>query len=189
MIISRRDDSVSFVNIPTSETTLYIVKRLLQALLTLFLASALSFTIIQLAPGDYLDTLRNNPQISPERLAELQQQFGLDQPPIIQYWRWLVRVVTRFDFGESFVYFRPVTSLLKERISATLLLAVSSIIITWAIALPLGIISAVKQNTLVDRVLRVLSYLGQGFPSFITALILLFFAQLTSPPISHWRHD
>ncbi len=181
MITSRRDDSVSFVNILTSETTLYIVKRLLQALLTLFLASALSFTIIQLAPGDYLDTLRNNPQISPERLAELQQQFGLDQPAIIQYWRWLVRVVTRFDFGESFVYFRPVTSLLKERISATLLLAVSSIIITWAIALPLGIISAVKQNTLVDRVLRVLSYLGQGFPSFITALVLLFFAQLTSP--------
>ena len=181
MIIARRDDSVSFVNILTSETTLYIVKRVLQGILTLFLASALSFAIIQLAPGDYLDTLRNNPQISPERLAELQQQFGLDQPAIIQYWRWLVRVVTRFDFGESFVYFRPVTSLLKERISATLLLAVSSIIITWAIALPLGIISAVKQNTLVDRVLRVLSYLGQGFPSFITALILLFFAQLTSP--------
>ncbi len=181
MIIARRDDSVSFVNILTSETTLYIVKRVLQGILTLFLASALSFAIIQLAPGDYLDTLRNNPQISPERIAELQQQFGLDKHPLIQYWRWLVRVVTRFDFGESFVYFRPVTSLLKERIGNTLLLAVSSIIITWAIALPLGIISAVKQNTLVDRVLRVLSYLGQGFPSFITALILLFFAQLTSP--------
>ncbi len=181
MITSRRDDSVSFLNILTSETTLYIVKRVLQGILTLFLASALSFAIIQLAPGDYLDTLRNNPQISPERLAELQQQFGLDQPPLIQYWRWLVRVVTRFDFGESFVYFRPVTSLLTERMGNTLLLAISSIIITWSIALPLGIISAVKQNTLVDRVLRVLSYFGQGFPSFITALILLFFAQLTSP--------
>ncbi len=181
MMISRRDDSLSFISIFTSETTLYIVKRVLQALLTLFLASALSFAIIQLAPGDYLDTLRNNPQISPERLAELQQQFGLDQPAIIQYWRWLVRVITRFDFGESFVYFRPVTSLLTERMGATLLLAVSSIIITWAIALPLGIISAVKQNSFVDRALRVLSYLGQGFPSFITALILLFFAQLTSP--------
>ena len=181
MITYSRDNSVSFLNILTSETTLYIVKRVLQGILTLFLASALSFAIIQLAPGDYLDTLKNNPQISPERIAELQQQFGLDKPPIIQYWRWLVRVVTRFDFGESFVYFRPVTSLLTERIGNTLLLAISSIIITWAIALPLGIISAVKQNTLVDRVLRVLSYLGQGFPSFITALILLFFAQLTSP--------
>jgi len=181
MTISRRDDSISFTRLLTSETTLYIVKRLLQALLTLLLASALSFAIIQLAPGDYLDTLRNNPQISPERLEELQRQFGLDKHPVLQYWSWLVRVVTRFDFGESFVYFRPVTSLLKERIGNTLLLAISSIVITWAIALPLGIISAVKQNTFVDRALRVLSYLGQGFPSFITALVLLFFAQLTSP--------
>ena len=181
MTISRRDNSISLLSILTSETTLYIVKRLLQALLTLLLASALSFAIIQLAPGDYLDTLRNNPQISPERLEELQRQFGLDKSPVRQYWSWLVRVVTRFDFGESFVYFRPVTSLLQERILNTLLLAISSIIITWAIALPLGIISAVKQNTLVDRSLRVLSYLGQGFPSFITALVLLFFAQLTSP--------
>ena len=164
-----------------NETTLYVTKRLLQALLTLFLASALSFAIIQLAPGDYLDTLKNNPQISPERIAELQQQFGLDKPPLEQYGRWLWRVITRFDFGMSFVYFRPVSSLLLERIPATLLLAVASIIITWAIALPLGIIGAVKQNTIVDKFLRVLSYVGQGFPSFITALLLLIFAQYTSP--------
>ena len=168
-------------NLLLNETTLYIVKRLLQALLTLFLASALSFAIIQLAPGDYLDTLKNNPQISPERIAELQQQFGLDKPPVVQYGRWLWRVITRFDFGTSFVYFRPVSSLLLERIPATLLLAVASIIITWAIAIPLGIVSAVKQNTLVDKFLRVLSYVGQGFPSFITALLLLIFAQYTSP--------
>ncbi|MBE9169028.1 ABC transporter permease [Pleurocapsales cyanobacterium LEGE 06147] len=166
-----------FVN----ETTLYIVKRLLQAILTLFLASVLSFTIIQLAPGDYLDTLRNDPQISPERLAQLSQQFGLDQPPLVQYWRWLVRVVTHFDFGTSFVYMRPVSSLLIERIPATLLLAIASIIITWAIAIPLGIVSAVKQNTLIDKILRFISYFGQGFPSFITALLLLFVAQITSP--------
>jgi peptide/nickel transport system permease protein len=166
-----------FVN----ETTFYIVKRLLQAILTLFLASILSFAIIQLAPGDYLDTLKNDPQISPERLAQLSQQFGLDQPPIIQYWRWLVRVVTHFDFGTSFVYMRPVSSLLIERIPATLLLAIASIIITWAIAIPLGILSAVKQNTLIDKILRFISYFGQGFPSFITALLLLFVAQITSP--------
>jgi peptide/nickel transport system permease protein len=165
----------------TGETTLYILKRLLQAILTLFLASALSFAIIQLAPGNYLDTLKENPQISPERLAELTKQFGLDKPPLLQYWRWLVRVVTKFDFGTSFVYFRPVSALLRERIPATLLLAIASIIITWAIAIPLGIISAVQQNSLLDRVLRVVSYFGQGFPSFITALILLIFAQYTSP--------
>ncbi len=166
---------------PKSETTLYIVKRLSQAALTLLLASALCFAIVELAPGNYLDTLKENPQISPERIAELTKQFGLDQPAIVQYWRWLVRIITRFDFGESFVYFRSVSSLLAERIPATLLLAVSSITITWAIAIPLGIISAVRQNTPIDKTLRVLSYFGQGFPNFITALIFLFFAQYTSP--------
>lgn len=165
----------------TSETFLYVTKRLLQAILTLFLASALSFAIIQLAPGDYLDTLRQNPQISPERIEELRRQFGLDQPAYVQYWRWLVRVVTQGDFGESFVYFRPVSELLWERIPATLLLAVASIIVTWAIALPLGIIAAVNQNRPADRLLQVFSYTGQGFPSFITALLLLILAQYTSP--------
>lgn len=164
-----------------SETTLYIFKRLLQAGLTLLLASALCFAIVELAPGDYLDTLKENPQVSPERITELTQQFGLDQPPFIQYCRWLWRVITRFDFGESFVYFRSVSSLLVERIPATMLLAIASIIITWAIAIPLGILSAVKQDSRIDKILRVLSYLGQGFPSFITALIFLVIAQFLSP--------
>jgi len=172
---------MGFLRIVTSETFLYIVKRLLQALLTLFLASALSFAIIQLSPGNYLDTLRQNPKISPERIEELRQQFGLDQPAYKQYLRWLVRVVTQGDFGESFVYFRSVSSLLWERIPATLLLAISSIIVTWAIAIPLGIIAAVKQSRFADRALQVISYTGQGFPSFITALILLIIAQYTSP--------
>lgn len=165
----------------TSETFLYISKRFLQGLLTLLLASLLSFAIIQLAPGSYLDTLQQNPKISPETLKELKIQFGLDQPWYIQYSRWLWQVVSRFNFGQSFVYSRSVSSLLLERVPATLLLAISSIIITWAIALPLGIISAVKQNTVLDRVLRVVSYFGQGFPSFITALVLLIVAQNVSP--------
>ncbi len=164
-----------------NETLLYVLKRLGQAILTLFLASALCFAIIQLAPGDYLDTLRLNPQISPERLEELIKQFGLDKSPLVQYGRWLGRVVTHFDFGTSFLYWRPVSSLLLERIPATLLLAIASIIVTWAIAIPLGIISAVKQNSTLDKLLRVLSYFGQGFPSFITALLLLFVAQNLSP--------
>ncbi len=171
----------SFQNVLTNETSLYVFKRLSQGALTLLLASALCFFIVELAPGNYLDTLKENPQITPERIAELTQQFGLDKPPIIQYFRWLWRVVSRLDFGQSFVYFRSVSSLLVERIPATLLLALSSIIITWAIAIPLGILSAVKQNTAVDKVLRVLSYFGQGFPSFITALIFLVIAQFLSP--------
>ncbi|BAZ27321.1 binding-protein-dependent transport systems inner membrane component [Kalymmatonema gypsitolerans NIES-4073] len=165
----------------TSETFIYVMKRLLQALLTLLLASALSFVIIQLAPGDYVDTLRQNPKISPERIEELRRQFGLDKSWLEQFGLWLWRILTQGDFGTSFVYQRSVSSLLWERVPATLLLAVSSLIVTWAIAIPLGIVAAVKQNQWVDRVLQVISYAGQGFPSFITALLLLILAQNLSP--------
>ncbi len=169
------------VRLLTSETFLYIMKRVLQALLTLLLASALSFFVIQLAPGDYIDTLRQNPKISPERIEQLKQQFGLDKSWPEQFMLWLWRIVTQGDFGTSFVYQRSVASLIWERVPATLLLAIASLVITWAIAIPLGIVAAVKQNRWSDRILQVISYAGQGFPSFITALLLLIFAQLTTP--------
>ncbi len=164
-----------------AESIVYVVKRILQGLLTILLASILSFIIIQLAPGDYLDTLKQNPKIAEETIKQLTNQFGLDKPWYVQYWRWFVQVVTQLDFGTSFVYNRSVASLLGERIPATLLLATSSIIITWLIAIPLGILSAVKQSSWTDKILRVVSYLGQGFPSFITALVLLIIAQYLSP--------
>lgn len=163
------------------ETFAYIGKRLLQAILTLFLASILCFAITQFAPGDYLDNLSNNPQISEETLKQLREQFRLDKTAVEQYWYWLGQIVTKGNFGFSFANQRPVTALLWERVFNTLLLAIASLIITWAIAIPLGIIGAVNQNKFSDRFLQVISYAGQGFPSFITALLLLFFAQRTSP--------
>ena len=164
----------------TSDLFTYTVKRLLQGLLTLLLASILSFTIIQLVPGNYLDTIRQeNPQISPERLAALKEQFGLDRSAIEQYGRWLWQIVRHGNFGISFASQRSVSSLIQERMFNTLLLAISSIILTWLIAIPLGIIGAVNQNRWSDRLLRVLSYIGQGFPSFVAALLLLFLAQAT----------
>jgi peptide/nickel transport system permease protein len=170
-----------FTDAITSETSVFVAKRLLQALLTLLLASALSFFIIQLSPGDYLDTLRENPKISPERIEQLRQQFGLDKSWIEQYFLWLWRIVTQGDFGTSFAYNRSVVSLLIERVPATLLIAISSLVVTWAIAIPLGIAAAIYQQRWVDRVLQVFSYTGQGFPSLITALLLLILAQNTSP--------
>ena len=141
----------------------------------------LCFAVIQLAPGDFLDAARQNPQISPETIADLEQRFGLDQHPVIQYLKWLGQIITKGDFGDSFAYSRSISSILVERIPATLLLSIASIIVTWAIAIPLGIMAAVNQNTWVDRVLRVVSYLSQGMPTLITGLLLLFFAQLTTP--------
>ncbi len=165
----------------TSETFAYIFKRLLQAILTLFLASALCFAVIQLAPGNYIDTLSQNPQISQETIKQLEQQFGLDKSPLEQYLRWLGQIITTGNFGRSFVYQQPVSELLSERIPATLLLSISSLILTWAIAIPLGIIAGVNQNRSLDKFLQLISYTGQGFPSFITALLLLFLAQNLSP--------
>ncbi len=170
-----------FTTLLTSDTLAYILKRVLQGLLTLLLASILCFVIIEWAPGNYLDTLKQNPVISPERIEELRRQFGLDRPWYEQYWRWLVQVVTQGNFGQSFAYQRSVSSLLWERMGNTLLISLSSLVMTWAIAIPLGIVGAVQQNRWIDRALRVLSYIGQGFPSFITALVLLIVAQNLSP--------
>ncbi len=166
----------------SSETFIYVVKRLLQALLTLLLASALSFTIIQLSPGDFLDQLRQDPKIKQQTIDALKQQFGLDKPVIVQYIRWLIQIITQGNFGISFVYAqRPVAELLQERIFNTLILSLGSLILTWAIAIPLGIVAAVKQNRWIDRLLQIISYTGQGFPTFITGLLFLFLAQNTSP--------
>jgi peptide/nickel transport system permease protein len=162
-----------------SELLVYSLRRLGQALLTLLLASALCFAVIQLSPTNYLDALKLDPKITEARIKELSQLFGLDRPPIEQYFRWLWQVVTQFNFGDSFISQRPVADLLWERVPNTLLLAIASILVTWAIAIPLGIIGAVNQNRWIDRLLQVLSYIGQGFPSFVTALVLLFFAQST----------
>ncbi|MFM7528763.1 MAG: ABC transporter permease [Nodosilinea sp.] len=165
----------------TSETTLYVVKRVLQALLTLLLASALSFFIIQLAPGNFLDQYRQSPQFSPETLQQLEAQFGLDQPVWRQYLNWLYQVICHGNFGLSFSYQRPVVEILWERVPNTLLLALTSVLVTWLVAIPMGIVGAIHQNRSLDHGLQVLSYLGQGMPSIITGLLLLFFAQLTAP--------
>lgn len=177
-LVSRWEQLVAFTS---SETVLYVLKRVLQAALTLLLASALSFFVIQLAPGNFLDQYRQSPQFSPETLAQLETQFGLDQPGWRQYLNWLYQVIFHGNFGLSFSYQRPVIDLLWERVPNTLLLSFAAILMTWLIALPMGIAGAVNQNRFLDRVLRVLSYLGQGMPTIVTGLLLLFFAQSVAP--------
>lgn len=169
------------VRLVTSETFIYVVKRILQALLTILLASALSFLIMQLAPGDFGTKLVADPRKSKEQIDTLREFWGLNKSWPEQYMLWLWNIISKGDFGPSFTYNRPVVSLLWERVPATLLLAIASLIVTWAIAIPLGIVAAVQQNKATDRILQVISYTGQGFPSFITVLVLLLFAQVTTP--------
>ncbi len=163
----------------SGQTAAYVFKRLLQALLTLWLMSVLSFFMIQLAPGNYLDTLRLDPTIDPRTIEQMTREFGLDRPAWEQYLRWLWQVVSQGNLGQSFSYRIPVSTLIGQRVVATLLLAIASIILTWGIAIPLGIFCAVNQNRWIDRTIQLLSYTLQGFPSFVAALLFLILAQNT----------
>ena len=132
--LSKRDILSQLKDIFTGETFLYIVKRSIQALLTLFLASILCFAIIQLSPGNFLDTLRQNPKITPERIDELKKLFGLsDNKDFLtlanQYFKWLEQAL-KGNLGLSMLYFQPVTLLIGQRIRATLELAIASLILT-----------------------------------------------------------
>jgi peptide/nickel transport system permease protein len=185
MTLANRNLATQAQDVLAGETSLYILKRSLQAILTLLLASILCFAIIQLSPGNFLDTLRQNPRISPERIEELKQLFGLsdkkDFPTLVnQYMKWLIQAI-QGNLGLSMHYSQPVSLLIGQRIRATLELALASIVLTWAIAIPLGIIGAVNQNKFIDKFLRVISYTAQGFPSFVTALSLLIIAQICYP--------
>jgi peptide/nickel transport system permease protein len=170
-----------------NENAQYVAKRVWQAAITLLLASMLSFLIVQLSPGSFLDMLKQqNEKISVERLKQIQEQFGLSDEKtfsaaIKQYGSWLYRVVFHWDFGFSISYNRPVAEMLGQRMRATIEMALASTLVTWLIAIPLGIWGAVHQNKFSDKFLRFLSYLGQGLPSFITALLLVMLAQYLSP--------
>ncbi|MCS6957837.1 MAG: ABC transporter permease [Aquificaceae bacterium] len=150
----------------------YLGYRLLQAFITLIGVTFVSFLIIKLAPGDYLDQLRLNPQISPETIEALKRQYGLDQNLLVQYLRWLLSALT-FDLGYSFQYHAPVSELISERVWNTLLLTVSSTVLSWLLAVPLGLLAGLKEGSLIDKTIRAYGYTFMSFPSFFLAFILL----------------
>ncbi len=150
----------------------FLLYRLLQAFITLLGVTFLSFLIIKLAPGDYLDQLRLNPQISPETIEALKRQYGLDQNLLLQYIKWLTSAL-RFDLGYSFQYHAPVSQLIGERIWNTLLLTATSTVLSWLIAVPLGLLAGLKEGTWIDRLIRAYSYVFMSFPSFFLAFIIL----------------
>ncbi|MGC9188389.1 MAG: ABC transporter permease [Sulfurihydrogenibium sp.] len=156
----------------------YILKRLLQMVPLLVGITFLSFVIIQMAPGDYLDQLRMNPQISESTIEKLKQTYGLDQPLIVQYFKWLFNALI-FNLGFSFSYNMPVLELIKDRLPNTLFLSITSGILAWMIAIPLGIVAALKPNSFVDRLIQMFSFTFMSLPSFFLAFLLLFFAVKT----------
>jgi len=156
----------------------YIGRRLLLLGPLLLGITFVSWAAIQLVPGssDYFQSLvLQYPQITPARIAALRAEFGMDKPPLVQYLHWFWSIL-HLNFGYSFAYNVPVTYLIGTRALNTLLLSVTSLIAAWAIAIPLGIYSAVHQYTVTDGVLSTFAFVAISVPSFFSALLLLYAA-------------
>ena len=137
-----------------------------------------SFMIISLAPGDFLTTMSQNPQIKAETIAAMRAKFGLDQPWYVQYGKWLWNAA-HFDFGYSFANQIPVFTLIRERMLNTLILALSAALFAWGLSIPLGVVSAVRQNSWVDRSASFVSFIGLSIPEVFFALLMVLFAAKT----------
>lgn len=158
----------------------YIFRRLVYAAIMVVLVSFVSFVIIELPPGDFLtqkiEQLRARGDRSAEsRIEEYRIRYGLDQPFMVRYTTWAVNFL-RGDFGESFEYERPVRDLLGQRVNFTIILSVATLIVVWALAIPLGVFSAVRQYSLADQIITTISFIGLGMPGFLFALLVLYFA-------------
>lgn len=156
----------------------FILRRLLLLIPTLFVISIISFTIIQLPPGDFLTNYVANLAQSGEpaneaQVASLRARYGLDQPLYVQYGRWMGGVL-RGDFGQSFTYNKPVGALIWERLGLTVFIALLTIAVTWAIAIPIGIYSATHPYSLLDYFATFLGFIGMATPPFVLALLLMY---------------
>ncbi|MDZ7704006.1 MAG: ABC transporter permease [Trueperaceae bacterium] len=150
----------------------YIIRRFLNLIPTFIGATLLAFIISQLVPGDFLNTVRLNPDVRPETIDRLETQFGLDKPWYQQYFLWMGNIL-RGDLGLSFDSNQPVVNLIRRPVMNSMVLVIFSIILLWAIAIPLGVYSAVRQYSLGDQVVSTLSYFGLAIPNFFFALVII----------------
>ncbi|WP_295816797.1 ABC transporter permease [uncultured Deinococcus sp.] len=149
----------------------HLLRRLVGTLPLLLGVSLLLFGVLHLAPGGPLDVYADNPSVSPEALAQMRTAFGLDQPLPVQYVSWVTAFFTG-EWGYSIRTARPVTQEIAERIGPTLILGGTSFVLSLLIALPLGIVSAVRRYSGIDYVITFLSFLGVSMPVFWLALML-----------------
>ena len=158
----------------------YIAQRLLLLPLLMLIYSFVIFVIIQAPPGDFLTTYvatlsASGSSISTEMLQGLRRDYGLDQPFIVQYFRWIQRLCVG-DMGLSLEYQRPNADLIGEQLVLTMALALMSFVLTWLIAVPAGIYSATHQRSVIDHIFTVVNYIGVAIPNFMLALILMWVA-------------
>lgn len=157
----------------------WLIRRTLFAFATLWAISMLSFVVIQIPPGDYVTSyiaqLQSQGTIFTEHEAQaLRDLYGLDQPVILQYFRWL-GLMAQGNFGVSFEFNRPVLDVIGDRFLLTIVVSVAALLLTWIVALPIGIYSAVKQYSIGDYAFTFIGFIGLAIPGFLLALVLMYF--------------
>lgn len=157
---------------------MYILKRIAISIPMLLGMALITFVLMCMTPGNFLDTIRMDPQISEETIAHYEKIYQLDKPLWMQYLHW-VKNIFKLEFGYSFYFNVPVSVIISGRLWNTFLLSLASFLMTWCIALPLGIWAALNRNKIVDRLLQFFSYVFLSLPSFFVAMILLYFAAQT----------
>lgn len=158
----------------------YILERILYAIPTLILISIVSFTIIQLPPGDFLTSYiaqlsQAGQTVDEATIATLTKRYGLDQPIYVQYFKWVWGML-HGDFGQSFEWNRPVNTLIWERLSLTVAISLCTLIFTWIVAFPIGLYSATRQYSAGAYFVSFLGFIGIAIPQFMLALILMWIA-------------
>ena len=157
----------------------YILKWLLQLIPILIGITLLSFLLMHVASADAIDVMEQNTGgiLSEEAKEEVRRELGLDKPLLEQYGIWLKNILSG-DMGESYISGKPVFSTFLSKLPATIYLTVASILLTVLISVPLGILAAVKQNRILDYIIRFFSFIGNSLPNFFVSLLLIYFFAL-----------
>jgi len=156
----------------------YVARRLVLALITCAAISVLTFIIIRLPPGDFVDAYIANlavggSTVSADQAAAMRREYGLDRPLVVQYGLWMGKVIAG-DFGVSMMWKRPVTEVIGDRLWLTMAVSFAALLLTWLIALPIGIYSAARQYSIGDYIATTLGFIGLAIPNFLLALILMY---------------
>ena len=170
----------AYVNTVTRKThkrlyMLYILKRLTISMMLLIVMGFFTFWLIRATPGSFFDELKLNPQIAPETITRYENLYHVHDPILMQYGYWLINAL-KGDFGYSFYYNVPVSYVIGSRLFNTFLLSIVTIVVTWLIAIPLGVMAALHANRWLDRLLALSAQFAFGTPSFFLAIILLYIA-------------
>ena len=177
------EKKVNFANITTennqkvrNQMNHYVLKRMLQLIPILFAITFLSYGMMRIAGSDVVTQKMENTGtvVSEEVMDAAREQLGLDKPFLTQYFVWLGKLL-RGDMGNSYVSGKPVFTTFVSKLPATLLLTIVSIVLTLVISIPLGVLAAVKQNTIIDYLIRFCSFIGNSLPNFFVSLILMYF--------------